>query len=66
MNEGVITCRFQTLGFTRMGADLVRAKRMVERAWCWPCFAEWTLVLRSLSREGIGLSAQVVTVGTQA
>ncbi|MEX1262789.1 MAG: hypothetical protein WEE66_02450 [Actinomycetota bacterium] len=65
-NDGVITCRFQRLGFARLGADFVRAKRVVERTWCWPCFAEWTLVVRSLSRKAFGLSAQVVTAGIEA
>ena len=59
LNDGVIACRFQSLAFARIGADLVRGKPMMERTWCWPCFAEWTLVLRSRSREGIGLSAQI-------
>ena len=52
-HDFVAALAFQTLGFTRIGAQLVRAKRMVERTWCWPCFAEWTLVLRSLSRQGL-------------
>ena len=34
----------------------VVGNELVECALCWPCFARWTDLLRTLARQGMGLA----------
>jgi hypothetical protein len=67
-NPAVIRCQFQSLAGVEKGSRVVRAENEVTFAWCWPCFAVWTLHLRALAPQRIGLGrwrpdAEFATVG---